>query len=230
MVAENSDVAGEGAEQTLAARLSRQLENEIVAGRLPPGHELQERSLAERYGVSRTPIREALRRLAADGLVELRPRRHAVVRAFDVQHLLQMFEVLAVLEAFAAECAARRMTSEGLRALEDLHARIGLAVETNDAEAFDTLNHAFHNVIYDGAANPYLKEQVVSLRQRLMPYRRWLLQKLNRMRRSHNEHASILRALADGDGELAGQEMRRHVGGGERFLDLVIAATPSPEG
>lgn len=213
--------------QTLPARLAREMELEIVNGSLAPGTELDERVLAERFGVSRTPVREALRRLAAEGMVEVRPRRRAIVRSLDKQHLAQMFEVLASLEALAAECAARRMTLEQIDRLKEIHGEIGQAVEAKDGDAFDRLNHAFHSKIYQGASNPYLHEQVEMLRTRLAPYRRWLLRKLNRMRQSHREHGLILEGISDGDGERAAAEMRRHVRDDDRFLDFLMS-DPEP--
>lgn len=209
--------------QTISQRLAQAIEADIVNGAIPPGTELDERTVAERFGVSRTPVREALRRLAADGLIEVRPRRKAIVHTLDTQRLAQMFEVLASLEALAAECAARRMTEKQVSQLRELHGEIGRAVNERDGEGYDELNHAFHRAIYAGASNTYLQDQVDLLRQRLSPYRRWLLRKLNRMRQSHLEHAMILEAIEQGDGERAAHEMRRHVKDGDRFVDFLIS-------
>lgn len=213
--------------QTLAARLAGILEVEIVNGAIVPGTELDERGLAERFEVSRTPVREALRKLAAEGLVDLPPRRRAVVKALDPTRLVQMFEVLASLEALAAECAARRMTPEQVQRLEAQHIAIGHAVNDRGGEDYDALNHDFHRQIYDGAANAYLQEHVDSLRQRLAPYRRWLLRKLNRMRQSHHEHGLILAAIRDGDSARARVEMLAHVRDNERIADIILTKPQS---
>jgi len=207
---------------TIAARLAQTLEREIVEQTLPPGAELDERVIAERFGASRTPVREALHKLAADGLVEVRPRRKAVVRKLDSRHMAQMFEVLAGLERLAAEFAARRMHPQQIEELRSIHRQIEESIETREGEDYEALNLAFHRAIYAGAANDYLSEQVDLLRQRLAPYRRWLMQKMNRMRLSHEEHGRILQAIADGDEKRAGEEMTRHVRDDDRFLDFFI--------
>jgi len=207
---------------TIAARLAQTLEREIVEQTLPPGAELDERVIAERFGASRTPVREALHKLAADGLVEVRPRRKAVVRKLDSRHMAQMFEVLAGLERLAAEFAARRMRPQQIEELRSIHRQIEESIETREGEDYEALNLAFHRAIYAGAANDYLSEQVDLLRQRLAPYRRWLMQKMNRMRLSHEEHGRILQAIADGDEKRAGEEMTRHVRDDDRFLDFFI--------
>ena len=207
---------------TIAARLAQTLEREIVEQTLPPGAELDERVIAERFGASRTPVREALHKLAADGLVEVRPRRKAVVRKLDSRHMAQMFEVLAGLERLAAEFAARRMRPQQIEELRSIHRQIEESIETREGEDYEALNLAFHRAIYAGAANDYLSEQVDLLRQRLAPYRRWLMQKMNRMRLSHEEHSRILQAIADGDEKRAGEEMTRHVRDDDRFLDFFI--------
>lgn len=212
---------------TIAARLARTLEQEIVERTLLPGEELDERVIAERFGASRTPVREALRKLAADGLVEVRPRRKAVVRKLDSHRMAQMFEVLAGLESIAAEFAARRMRPDQIAELRSIHMQIEEAIEKRQGEGYDALNLAFHRAIYAGAANEYLCEQVDQLRQRLSPYRRWLMQKMNRMRLSHEEHTRILQAISLGDEKAAGEEMMRHVRDDDRFLDFIISTNGS---
>ncbi|MBB95686.1 MAG: GntR family transcriptional regulator [Rhodobacteraceae bacterium] len=161
--------------------------------------------------------------LAADGLVEMRPRRKAIVRALDKQRMAQMFEVLACLESLAAESAARRMSPPLLADLRRTHEQIGTCIAENRPEEYDTLNLAFHRIIYRGAGNAYLEEQVDILRHRLSPYRRWLLQKMNRMQLSHEEHGRILAALADGDAHRAAEEMQKHVRDDDRFLDFMMS-------
>ncbi|EKF19419.1 GntR family transcriptional regulator [Nitratireductor pacificus] len=208
--------------QPLADGLARQLEREIIDGLIKPGEELDERRLAERFGVSRTPIREALRRLDVERLVELRPRRSAIVRSLTAQNLAQMFEVLSGLEAFAAECAARRMNQQQIEQLQHIHLETGAVVKAGDRDGFDRLNFLFHQEIYQGAGNPYLHEQLEGLRTKLAPYRRWLLRRLDRMRQSHNEHAAILAAIETGDGARAAAEMRRHICDPDRLVDFMI--------
>ena len=107
-----------------ADKIRKSMELEIIAGKLRPGDKLDELSLAERYNVSRTPIREAIAELAAEGLVETRPRRSAIVATFSIQQIIEMYEVLAVLEGLCANLAARRMSEEERDDLVILHSKI----------------------------------------------------------------------------------------------------------
>ena len=208
--------------KTRAGNIRAALEEEILAGRLQPGDELDERKIAARFAVSRTPVRQALTQLASDGPVAMRPRQTSVVSALDIKQLAQMFEVLASLEAIACDLAARRMGDADLSALEDLHARIATTVEAGDPEAYAALNFDFHQAIWAGAHNAFLESQLSTLRLRLAPYRRWLIEKMDRLRRSHREHEDIIAALRDGDGAAAAALMARHVQDGDRFIDFLM--------
>lgn len=208
---------------TMRGRLVTLLEEEILKGRLEPGAELDERNLAARFGVSRTPVRQALLQLAAGGLIELRPRQSAVVVALDPYRLTEMFETLAGLESLCAELAARRMTKAELEALEDVHAAIGTAASTSDTEAYAESNLAFHRLVFAASHNEYLAEQTGSLRSRLQPYRNWMVQKMNRMRLSHEEHGIVLEALRMGAAGEAADAMRRHVLGAEDITDMILS-------
>ena len=124
-----------GAMDRHATRLRAQLEEEIVTGKLPPGTRLDEVSLANRFGVSRTPIREALFELSSTGLIETRPRRGAVVANVGPGRLVEMFEVMAELESMCGRLATRRMSDAERNALEEAHLACERAAETGDAPA-----------------------------------------------------------------------------------------------
>ncbi len=207
---------------TMAHRLRMALEADILEGRLRPGDELDERGIAERFDVSRTPVKQALTLLASAGLVAMRPRQKSIVTPISVADLAQMFEVLAGLEALAAELAARRMSTAQLESLEALHEDIREVVASNDPGAYAALNARFHEQVWAGAHNPYLAEQLSGLRLRLAPYRRWLIEKMDRMRRSFREHEDLLHALREGDEAAASDAMRRHVQDGDRFVDFMM--------
>ncbi len=119
-----------------ASELVPVLEQEIVTGALKPGTRLDETLLAERFGVSRTPVRETLTRLAAGGLVEIRPRRGAVVATITIKDLMDMFEVMANLEAVCARLAARRITPEEKKQLAASHAACSAFVETDQFDEY----------------------------------------------------------------------------------------------
>lgn len=207
---------------TMTDRLRAALEEDILAGRLRPGDELDERRIAARYEVSRTPVRQALLQLASAGLVAVRPRQTSVVSALDVRSLAQMFEVLAGLEALAAELAARRIAGAQLAVLEDIHRRIAEVCERGEVDAYARLNFRFHEAVWAAAHNEHLTDQLRALRLRLAPYRRWLIEKMDRMRQSHREHDELMAALRAGDAAAAAGLMRRHVQDGDRFIDFLM--------
>lgn len=205
-------------------RLKDRIENEIADGRLLPGDRLDEVSLAARYGVSRTPIREALHSLAASGLIEVRPHRGAVVVDIGPDRLLEMFEVMAELEALCARHAARRMTEADHQELLAAHEACGSAQKAGDCDRYYYENARFHLAIYNASHNGFLAEQAHALHRRLQPYRRLQVRVRNRLAISYREHGEVLEAITAGDGELAAKRLRAHVlVQGERFTDLVAS-------
>ncbi|MGB3273079.1 MAG: GntR family transcriptional regulator [Xanthobacteraceae bacterium] len=210
--------------ENTAYRLKDEIENDIIEGRLRPRDRLDEMRLAERYGVSRTPIREALRHLAASGLVELRPHRGAVVAEIGPTRLVEMFEVMAELEAMCGRLAARRMTRADHDALRHCHERCTEAARRDSHDDYYYENVRFHATIYEATGNRFLAEHAVSLSRRLQPYRRLQLRVGNRMATSLAEHEQIVAALAAGDAERAAAALRNHVAvQGERFSDLIAS-------
>lgn len=205
-------------------RLREALEEEIVAGHLRPGQRLDEAGLAERFAVSRTPIREALIQLAASGLVEIKPRRGAFVTLLGPQALVDSFELMAELEAACARLAARRMTPEDRAALHAAHSACAAAVRAEDEDAYYPANAVFHQAIYAATANPVMAEEARRHQVRLQPYRRLQLRAPRRMDASFAEHEAILAALIAGNGDEAANLLRAHVlVQGERFMSLLRA-------
>lgn len=203
-------------------RLRTQIEEAILAGQFQPGEKLDETLLAQAYSVSRTPIREALHQLAIAGLIEIRPRRGAIVATVTPQKLYEMFEVMAELEAIAARLAARRLTETEARALQAAHR----ACEANrdDIDAYYLANEAFHQAIYAASGNQFLAEQCLALQKRLRPYRRHQLRVRNRLQTSFAEHEAVMAAILAGDSAGASEALRAHVRiQGERFGDLVAS-------
>lgn len=203
--------AGRQSRGTLAETLRRQLADDILDGRLLPGIRLDEQELATRFGVSRTPVREAFKLLAATGLVQVRPNKGVVVTAITPDRLSEMFEVMGEIEAACARLAARRMTREERTALSDLHADAGRLAQGGNPDSYDELNTRFHSAIYAGAHNEFLEETALSIRQRLRPFRRAQFRVTGRLTRSWLEHDGVVRAILAGDGEAAYHAMRMHV-------------------
>lgn len=200
------------------------LEEGIATGRFPPGMRLDETELAQRFEVSRTPLREALFQLASIGLVEMQPRRGTVVAEVSPHRLLEMFEVMGELEAMCGRLAARRMSPAEHERLLEAHRACELASKAMDPDRYYYENEKFHHVIYAASHNTFLAEQASALHRRLRPYRRLQLRVRNRIGNSLSEHEGIVEALIAGNADLVAQRMREHiVVQGERFSDLLAS-------
>ena len=211
----------------LAEDLRCRLETEIFSGALVPGERLDEMGLARRFGVSRTPVREALMQLASSGLVEMRPRQGAVVATITVQNLLQMFEVMAELEAMCARLAARRTTPEERDRIQAAHEACKRCASDRNPIDYYEANRTFHEALYAGAHNQYLEDSTRSLRNRLNAYRRFQLHQGGRVAQSLAEHEAVVEAILAGDAEAAENAMRAHVTiQGDVFTDLISLLPP----
>ncbi len=197
--------------RTSAEDIRRQLAARIINGELHPGTPLDETALAAEFSVSRTPVREALRLLAASGLVDHQPHTRALVAKPDAETLAGMFEVMGYLEALCAGLCAEAMTASERDALDLLHSRMAAIVHSGDDAAYADANETFHSAIYDGAHIAYLAEVTRSTRQRLQPFRRAQFQARGRLSRSHMEHGEIVEAILRGDRANAEAAMRKHI-------------------
>jgi DNA-binding GntR family transcriptional regulator len=207
--------------------LRDQLEQDIVMGAFRPGERLDEQSLAARFNVSRTPIREALQQLASAGLVTAQPNRGAFVASLGVRDVVERFEAMAALEGMCGRLAARRIADSERRALIDAHEACAREAARGDADAYYYENERFHNVIYDACHNAFLAEQARLLHKRLKPYRRLQLRLRNRVPASLKEHQAIVEAIVAGDGDRAEQTLKDHVLiQGERLSDFVTTLDP----
>ena len=205
-------------------KLRDEIENGIVTGTLAPGERLDEVQLANRFGVSRTPIREALMHLGAIGLVEIRPRRGAIVVDPGPNRIYEMFEVMAELEGMAGSLAARRHTEEDRANLLSAHAKCELAMTSGDTDAYYYDNEIFHHAIYEASHSGFLFDQCKALHRRLRPYRRLQLRVRNRMKVSYGEHHGIIEAILSGEAERARRLLRNHIAvQGDRFGDLIAS-------
>lgn len=212
------------------------IRTEIESGALPPGTRIEEKPVAERFGVSKTPVREALIQLASIGFVDLRQRRGATVTVLTAGQVVSMFELMAQMEAMAAKLAASRMPPALHAELKAAHEEAARMVKAEDVQGYDRVNTLLHEIIYRGARNEYLDAAVRDLRARLRIYRRYPFQRPGHMAQSHADHAAIIAAILKGDGEAAASAMERHVTtGGQVFADLVaempriVEAASSPK-
>ena len=196
---------------SLCDQVFSRLADEIVLGKLPPGTHLDEQDIADRCGVSRTPVREALKQLAATGLANYRPHRGSVVRCLTASDLDLMFEAIAELEASCARYAALRMSSGERESLRSSYAQCQQAAHDQDMEQYDRSNREFHSLIFNGAHNPFLQETTGALRGRVMPFRRGQFVNPGRVAQSLIEHSRVVNAILAGDADAAGREMRSHL-------------------
>ncbi len=196
---------------TRADRLADEIAASVLSGEFKPGLRLDEKTLAERYAVSRTPVREALRQLASTGLIDIKPRRGAtVVRATSAQ-LETLFGAMAEIEATCARLSALSMTPLERRRLSSFQESMSEFVEKNDAEAFASANLTLHTQIYQGAHNSVLSDFAVGLRRRLAPFRRAQFRTKGRLPRSHGEHKKVVDAIVSGDATAAHAAMFHHM-------------------
>jgi len=205
-----------------SAKIRDSLEQRIIEGELGIGKRLDEAELSTYYGVSRTPVREALQRLAESGLAEHLPRRGTFVRAPSLSELVEMFEVMAELECMAVRLATRRTTNADIDTLTGSNEACRAAFEAGDTKRYYELNAAVHRQIYKMSGNGFLAAEAQRLHDRLRPFRRLQLRVRGRMGESMDEHDIILAAIRDGDVQQAVDTMRNHITIlGERFNDLV---------
>ena len=204
--------------------IADQLEELIFAGTFKNGERLDEVQLSEKFGVSRTPVREALLRLAQSGLVEHFPRRGVFVRQPGPIELIEMFEVMAELEAASARLAASRISDDAITSLNETNARCLAAVEAQDADLYYRENETFHAIIYRESGNSFLEQECLRLQRRLQPFRRTQLRLRGRLKQSMKEHEQIVAALGQGDGARAVGVVRDHVAvQGEKFHHLMAS-------
>ncbi len=196
---------------TKAEAIALSLAQDIASGRFAPGTALDETEIAAHYGVSRTPIREAIRQLTASGTLETRAHRGAVVRTFSEGELDDMFAVMADFEGLCARGAALAMTEAELGALDDIMAAAAARVAAADREGYATLNNAFHDAIYRGAHNAYLMQLTLETRDRLAPFRRAQFAAPGRLARSLAEHRGVVAAIRARDAAAAFDAMRAHI-------------------
>ncbi len=196
---------------TRAETLATRIAEAITDGRMPPGTALEEERLAAIHGVSRTPVREALRLLAATGLVEQRPRRGAVVARPEPGRLAEMFQAMAELEAICASLCAATMGRADKARLASRHAMMGRMVEDGWVDAYRDANVTFHEALYVGSGNGYLAELADATRRRLAPFRAAQLGGKDRLAASHQEHGAIVAAIIAGDAAAAAAAVRVHL-------------------
>ena len=212
--------------RTLHGDLLAGLREMINQGDLVPGARVPERALCERFGVSRTPLREALKVLAAEGLVELRPNRGARIATLGDEHLTHLFEVIAALEAEGGRLACARITADAAAEIQALHYRMYAHFLRRELSPYFALNQAIHAAILDAAGNPVLSATYNSLAGRITRAR-YMSNRMrpDRWQTAMDEHDAILAALIRRDGEALGTLLAQHL---HNKRDIITEALATP--
>jgi DNA-binding GntR family transcriptional regulator len=197
---------------TISEDISSHLAEDIINGVFKPGQKLEEQAIAERFNVSRTPVRDAFKQLAATGLIRSRPHRGVTVVELELDQLNDLFEALSEVEAICARLSAQRMTVVERKHLENLHLKeASVLLEKDDSVYFD-YNEQIHSAIHKGGHNQALAEIAKDLRRRLSPFRGSLFfKKGNWPHHDSMEHDELVGAILASDSDKAYNAMRSHV-------------------
>lgn len=197
-------------------------EDGIFSGKYLPGDPLDERALMKHFGVSRTPVREAILQLSAQGLVRVVPRSGTYVARMSIKELLAMFELLSELEGACAKLASRRMSAEERQQLVETLEESRACVAEHDAEKYEEANSRFHELLYAGCLNKYLCEQILTIRRRTQIYRQAHFQDPRRIEKSWKDHRRVVDAILAGDENAACRAMIDHIAiGGQEFAEFI---------
>lgn len=198
--------------------VSEALREAISNGILLPGERLMEIQLAEELGVSRTPVREAIRKLELEGFVVMVPRRGTYVSDLSLKDINEVFEIRTALDVLAAGLAAERITDEELEALERLLVHIGEYIEAGDMEKIIEADSQFHDLLYQASRNDRLVGIINNLREQLTRFRSISMSYPGRLKVTWEEHRHLLEAIAQRNADLAMQVAREHMENAEHTL------------
>lgn len=187
------------------------LRQAILKGELEPGERLMEIQLADRLGVSRTPIREAIRKLELEGLVLMIPRKGAEVAKISEKSLRDVLEIRRALDALAIELCIERMTEEDIKALAEAQEEFRKSVEGNEAMVIAESDERFHDVIYNSTNNPRLVQMLNNLREQMYRYRLEYIKDAEKRQILVSEHDQILKAICERNVTEAKAAIRQHV-------------------
>jgi DNA-binding GntR family transcriptional regulator len=204
------------------------IESAIASGELLPGDAIDDVALAGQYKVSRTPVREALLQLQAQGLLISTPRGGSVVAKMNLQQLLSLWELLAELEGIAVRLACERMSPDEIKALVKLHRSSKKLADKEDMDGWQDANLKFHELSYEGARNTFLRQEVLRIRSRTGVYRRHAFGALGRIKSSYDQHEKIISALEKRDTASACAYMADHMrpGRDSKTLNDFIMSLP----
>lgn len=213
--------------RTLHSEVVARLREMILEGELEPGKKIVEQDLCDRFEISRTPLREALKVLAAEGMVELLPRRGARVAMIDETELEELFPIIASLEALAGELACRRIDDAGVDAVRKLHERMVAAYAQGRHLAYSKLNRQIHQAIFTAAGNGALTTLYQTIEYRIRSIRHTARQTAEDWRAAVDDHERILHALQARDGALLAATLKAHIANTAEMVRHAMDASAS---
>lgn len=211
---------------TLREKILENIRDAIISGTLKAGSRVSEPDLAERYGISRTPIREAFRQLESEGYLTVIPRRGAVVSEFNLKEVEDFYAIKSILEGYAARKACENLTEKELERLQTINNRLAGLAEVNDIKNFCKTHDEFHAMFINASDNEKLKELIFGLVSRFQRLRYMSLSLPGRMKISVQEHEKIIDAFRQKDAEAAEKLVRKNAEYGGRVL-IDGAVSPS---
>jgi DNA-binding GntR family transcriptional regulator len=217
--------------RTVTNQVYEQVRDRIRSGALEPGSRIDQNALARDFGTSIVPVREALARLRADGLVRLVPHRGAFVESISPSELLDIYSTREVLEEQAAQLAAPKLTDDDLKRLQQLIDDMDEATRRHDYEALFALNRAFHFTIYAAASRRNLLQIIRQLWDQGDRYRRIYTELPDRAHKALDEHRAIMEACRRRDATAIGYSVRHHIHQTTvELLDRQVGQVPAPQG
>ncbi|MBO4852532.1 MAG: GntR family transcriptional regulator [Schwartzia sp.] len=204
--------------QPLREVVCETLRDAVRRGVLQPGERLMEIQLAEELGVSRTPVREAIRKLEMEGYVIMMPRRGTYVADLSIRDVNEVFEIRTSLESLASGLAAERITEDELEKLQRLLVEIGAHIKNGDMESIVRTDTEFHDLLYQASRNKRLVGIISNLREQLTRFRTTSMSYPGRLKATLEEHRNIVEAIAQGDEKAARKAAEHHMEKSEQTL------------
>jgi len=212
--------------QTLREKIANSIREAIIKGSLKPGERIAEPDLAEKFGISRTPLREAFRQLESEGFLTTIPRRGAVVSSLTEKDVKEFYEIKSLLEGYAASLATEKLTEKDLKKMSSINFQLEKLAEDGDAKGFFKIHNDFHDVFWKAAGNEKLFELINNVMKQFRRFRIASLILPGRMSISVSQHKQIIEAFKNKDKDLAKQLVMENAKiGGEVLLKELLKST-----
>jgi DNA-binding GntR family transcriptional regulator len=195
----------------LAQEAAKRIRDMIRRGTIKKGDRIPEEPMCRAMGVSRTPLREALRILSSEGLIELIPNKGAYVAQPSIKAIGEMFYVMSILEAACARVCTEKLDNAGLKRLDDLYQKLEEHCQAEDREKYMAVNHSFHSLVQELSGNKVLSEVINGLRQKILLYRYRQIYQPDRLKESMQEHRDLQQAFRERNPEAAARFMQAHL-------------------